>query len=101
MNWKGLICRRGDVLQKYTILKSDHFPGEQGAQQIKIAGSCIKGNNAPRVFTFAGCQNKKLLPLIDGAPNFRQVRSCPFVLSLPITHSCNDGGFRKLRPGSG
>lgn len=21
------LCRKGDVLQKYTILKSDHFPG--------------------------------------------------------------------------
>ena len=34
------------MLIKHTILKSDHFPG---------------------------CQNKKLLPLIEGAPNFRQV----------------------------
>jgi hypothetical protein len=38
--------RGGDVLIKNTILKSDHFPG---------------------------CQNMKLTPLIDGAPNFRQV----------------------------
>ncbi|KAK9861491.1 hypothetical protein WJX84_004658 [Apatococcus fuscideae] len=42
--------RRGEVLIKSTILKSDHFPG---------------------------CQNKKLLPLLDGAPNFRQVPGLP------------------------
>lgn len=38
--------RSGAVLLKGTILKSDHFPG---------------------------CQNMRLTPLIDGAPNFRQV----------------------------
>lgn len=38
--------RSGDVLLRHTILKSDHFPG---------------------------CQNMKLTPLIEGAPNFRQV----------------------------
>ncbi|KAJ0985221.1 hypothetical protein J5N97_003577 [Dioscorea zingiberensis] len=38
-------CRGGSVLGKKTILKSDHFPG---------------------------CQNKRLTPQIDGAPNYRQ-----------------------------
>jgi hypothetical protein len=38
--------RGGSVLGKKTILKSDHFPG---------------------------CQNKRLRPNIDGAPNYRQV----------------------------
>ncbi|PKU75784.1 hypothetical protein MA16_Dca026234 [Dendrobium catenatum] len=37
--------RGGSVLGKKTILKSDHFPG---------------------------CQNKRLTPQIDGAPNYRQ-----------------------------
>lgn len=40
--------RGGSVLGKKTILKSDHFPG---------------------------CQNKRLSPHIDGAPNYRQVLS--------------------------
>ena len=41
--------RGGSVLGKKTILKSDHFPG---------------------------CQNKRLTPHIDGAPNYRQVGYC-------------------------
>ncbi|XP_076959622.1 uncharacterized protein LOC143635749 [Bidens hawaiensis] len=40
--------RDGSVLGKKTILKSDHFPG---------------------------CQNKRLAPQIDGAPNYRQAES--------------------------
>ncbi|KAH7578150.1 hypothetical protein JRO89_XS01G0346400 [Xanthoceras sorbifolium] len=40
--------RGGSVLGKRTILKSDHFPG---------------------------CQNKRLAPPIDGAPNYRQADS--------------------------
>ncbi|KAJ4969553.1 hypothetical protein NE237_016254 [Protea cynaroides] len=40
--------RGGSVLGKKTILKSDHFPG---------------------------CQNKRLAPQIDGAPNYRQADS--------------------------
>lgn len=40
--------RGGSVLGKKTILKSDHFPG---------------------------CQNKRLSPQIDGAPNYRQAGS--------------------------
>ncbi|XVE77374.1 hypothetical protein DITRI_Ditri13aG0057200 [Diplodiscus trichospermus] len=40
--------RGGSVLGKKTILKSDHFPG---------------------------CQNKRLYPQIDGAPNYRQADS--------------------------
>uniref|UniRef100_A0A2P2MFN8 Paladin-like n=1 Tax=Rhizophora mucronata TaxID=61149 RepID=A0A2P2MFN8_RHIMU len=42
--------RGGSVLGKKTILKSDHFPG---------------------------CQNKRLNPQIDGAPNYRQADSLP------------------------
>eukprot|EP00882_Tetradesmus_deserticola_P024636 GHRQ01026937.1.p1 GENE.GHRQ01026937.1~~GHRQ01026937.1.p1 ORF type:complete len:178 (+),score=59.55 GHRQ01026937.1:160-693(+) len=42
--------RAGDVLIKNTLLKADHFPG---------------------------CQNTKLTPLLDGAPNFRQVDGLP------------------------
>lgn len=42
--------RGGSVLGKKTILKSDHFPG---------------------------CQNKRLQPHVDGAPNYRQVGSLP------------------------
>eukprot|EP00884_Botryococcus_braunii_P001844 jgi/Botrbrau1/11660/Bobra.168_2s0015.2 len=45
-----LAQRDGKVLLKATLLKSDHFPG---------------------------CQNIKLLPLIEGAPNFRQVPGLP------------------------
>lgn len=41
------MSRNGSVLGKKTVLKSDHFPG---------------------------CQNKKIRPHVDGAPNFRQVR---------------------------
>ncbi|KAF7804996.1 paladin-like isoform X1 [Senna tora] len=41
-------CRGGSVLGKKTILKSDHFPG---------------------------CQNKRLSPQIEGAPNYRQADS--------------------------
>lgn len=40
--------RDGSVLGKKTILKSDHFPG---------------------------CQNKRMTPQIDGAPNYRQAES--------------------------
>lgn len=42
----GMSYRGGSVLGKKTILKSDHFPG---------------------------CQNKRLSPQIEGAPNYRQV----------------------------
>jgi hypothetical protein len=48
--------RGGSVLGKKTILKSDHFPG---------------------------CQNRRLTPQIDGAPNYRQVR-----LLLPSLPPC-------------
>ncbi|XP_052174922.1 uncharacterized protein LOC127789885 isoform X2 [Diospyros lotus] len=43
-----IMQRNGSVLGKKTILKSDHFPG---------------------------CQNKRLSPQIDGAPNYRQADS--------------------------
>ncbi|WCJ22568.1 Paladin [Euphorbia peplus] len=42
--------RGGSVLGKKTILKSDHFPG---------------------------CQNKRLTPQIDGAPNYRRADTLP------------------------
>lgn len=42
--------RRGAVLGRQTVLKDDHFPG---------------------------CQNMKLTPLVDGAPNFRQMAGLP------------------------
>ncbi|KAG8097552.1 hypothetical protein GUJ93_ZPchr0013g36727 [Zizania palustris] len=45
---KVISTRGGSVLGKKTILKSDHFPG---------------------------CQNKRLRPHIDGAPNYRQAGS--------------------------
>lgn len=51
--------RGGSVLGKRTILKSDHFPG---------------------------CQNKRLTPQIDGAPNYRQV--CSFFFLLFLVNSC-------------
>ena len=55
--------RGGCVLGKKTILKSDHFPG---------------------------CQNKRLSPQIDGAPNYRQVaRFFSFFLSFFTCTNCS------------
>ena len=51
--------RAGSVLGKNTILKSDHFPG---------------------------CQNKRLSPQIEGAPNYWQVRVCVCVCSFFVWH---------------
>eukprot|EP00897_Mesotaenium_endlicherianum_P000190 jgi/Mesen1/10171/ME000076S09681 len=45
-----IIARNGAVLGRKTVLKSDHFPG---------------------------CQNKRLLPHVEGAPNYRQVADLP------------------------
>lgn len=42
--------RRGNVLVNFSILKCDYFPG---------------------------CQNKKLKPTIDGAPNYRMIKGFP------------------------
>ncbi len=50
-----IVSRGGSVLGKKTILKSDHFPG---------------------------CQNKRLLPHVDGAPNYRQVDILRILLSI-------------------
>ncbi|XP_037496180.1 paladin isoform X2 [Jatropha curcas] len=51
--------RGGSVLGKKTILKGDHFPG---------------------------CQNKRLTPQIDGAPNYRQADSLPVHgVAIPTT----------------
>ena len=62
-----LSSRRGSVLGKGTILKSDHFPG---------------------------AQNKKLKPIIDGAPNFRQVEGLPvYGVAIPTV----DGILNVLR----
>lgn len=52
--------RDGSVLGKKTILKSDHFPG---------------------------CQNKRLSPHIDGAPNYRKVFS---TVQLELPHSVDN-----------
>ncbi|MCO5554907.1 hypothetical protein L7F22_008445 [Adiantum nelumboides] len=57
--------RGGSVLGKKTILKSDHFPG---------------------------CQNKRLQPQVDGAPNYRQVNSLPvYGVAIPTVD-----GIRKV-----
>ena len=49
--------RCGDVLTRATLLKSDHFPG---------------------------CQNRRLRPLVEGAPNFRRVPGLPvFGVAIP------------------
>jgi hypothetical protein len=45
-----IVSRAGAVLGRQTILKDDHFPG---------------------------CQNIRLSPLVEGAPNFRQVDGLP------------------------
>ncbi|GFR48167.1 hypothetical protein Agub_g10003 [Astrephomene gubernaculifera] len=45
-----IASRAGDVLIKHTTLKADHFPS---------------------------CHNTKLVPIIDGAPNFRQIPGVP------------------------
>jgi hypothetical protein len=62
--------RGGSVLGKKTILKSDHFPG---------------------------CQNRRLSPQMDGAPNYRQVRlllpPCslsPRSISSPLIYLASD-----------
>ena len=50
-NTEGVVANRsGQVLLPHTLLKGDHFPG---------------------------CQNLKLKPLIDGAPNFRKIQGLP------------------------
>lgn len=60
-----IVSRGGSVLGKKTILKSDHFPG---------------------------CQNKRLLPHVDGAPNYRQVGSLPvYGVAIPTAD-----GIRKV-----
>lgn len=49
--------RHGEVLIQHSLLKSDHFPG---------------------------CQNKKLRPLVEGAPNFRGIDGLPvFGVAIP------------------
>uniref|UniRef100_A0A6N2NAG9 Tyrosine specific protein phosphatases domain-containing protein n=1 Tax=Salix viminalis TaxID=40686 RepID=A0A6N2NAG9_SALVM len=56
--------RGGSVLGKKTILKSDHFPG---------------------------CQNKRLTPQIDGAPNYRQADSLPVHgVAIPTIEGCRN-----------
>ncbi|GAA0176431.1 protein phosphatase [Lithospermum erythrorhizon] len=51
--------RDGSVLGKKTIIKSDHFPG---------------------------CQNKRLLPHIEGAPNYRKADAMPVHgVAIPTT----------------
>jgi hypothetical protein len=83
--------RRGEVLLKHTILKSDHFPGEACntfaivAYSAAWAGSALPATAAPFPVSqhshgspdctdeCAGCQNKTLTDQLPGAPNFRQV----------------------------
>eukprot|EP00889_Picochlorum_renovo_P000852 jgi/Picre1/27882/NNA_000845.t1 len=49
--------RNGEVLIPHSLLKSDHFPG---------------------------CQNTKLRPLVEGAPNFRGIEGLPvFGVAIP------------------
>ncbi|CAK7348578.1 unnamed protein product [Dovyalis caffra] len=56
--------RGGSVLGKKTILKSDHFPG---------------------------CQNKRLTPQIDGAPNYRQADSLSVHgVAIPTIEGCRN-----------
>ncbi|XP_024527697.1 paladin isoform X2 [Selaginella moellendorffii] len=60
-----IMSRGGSVLGRKTILKSDHFPG---------------------------CQNKRLQPHVQGAPNYRQVSSLPvFGVAIPTID-----GIRKV-----
>ncbi|KAK9804170.1 hypothetical protein WJX73_008272 [Symbiochloris irregularis] len=69
--------RTGEVLIKHTLLKSDHFPG---------------------------CQNKTLTPLLEGAPNFRQVPGLPvYGVAIPtvsglqlVLDGVGNGGKRKV-----
>ena len=82
-----IATRRGEVLIKSTILKSDHFPGAlehpEGpssfqrycVQNLSLGTFDLVGSPLLTAITCTGCQNKKLLPLLDGAPNFRQVRA--------------------------
>lgn len=59
-----VLTRFGSVLTKNTVLKQDHFPG---------------------------CQNNAL-PLVQGAPNFRQVPSLPvYGVAIPTV-----GGLRRI-----
>ena len=59
-------ARSGSVLSRGTILKDDHFPG---------------------------CQNRKLTPLVEGAPNWRQVDGLPvYGVAVPTV----DGAKRVL-----
>ena len=75
---KVVASRKGDVLIKYTILKSDHFPGVQWPDSSRLIMIEMKAHflfpaRTSYPWPRAGCQNKKLLPLLEGAPNFRQV----------------------------
>ena len=55
-----ITSRAGAVLGRQTILKDDHFPG---------------------------CQNSKLTPLVEGAPNFRQVEGLPvYGVAIPTVN---------------
>jgi hypothetical protein len=93
-----IALRQGEVLIKQTLLKADHFPGEEvgwwgGASSVFRKAPRISHHHySDRAFRFssarpilthlappidrAGCQNTSLTPLLDGAPNFRQVALC-------------------------
>lgn len=47
----------------------------RGAAALRAPGRAARADH--RAAHLAGCQNTKLRPLIDGAPNFRQVRAMP------------------------
>jgi hypothetical protein len=87
--------RRGEVLLKHTILKSDHFPGEAMHQSIHLRSgifcgaalddaaciSCTRLSKARQTQSatgchveHVGCQNKTLTDQLPGAPNFCQVQ---------------------------
>lgn len=65
LTMEGVVASRsGQVLLAHTLLKSDHFPG---------------------------CQNLKLKPLIDGAPNFRKIDGLP--VYVPTALAVNWSGM--------
>lgn len=92
--------RSGDVLLKGTILKSDHFPGAcvahhpllwmmgGGFEALLPHTALVRVElGAPpcacSLWLPAGCQNTKL-PIIEGAPNFRQVPGLPiYGIAIP------------------
>ena len=75
--------RAGEVLIKHSLLKSDHFPGDR-MRCIELSGF-VKALKS----CAAGCQNRNLLPLLEGAPNYRQAcLACDLSSALhPLTRA--------------